>query len=105
MQTVVVNLRCDDFDVYIGRPGKGLAGIFGSPIKMYRPCPECGLVHRTRGSTLACFRQYFVRRCNMDPTFWAAVWELRGKRIGCFCKPHPCHGDVIADILNSYLVE
>lgn len=29
------------------------------------------------------------------------VLELAGKRLGCFCKPYDCHGDVIADYLNS----
>jgi hypothetical protein len=26
---------------------------------------------------------------------------LRGKTLGCFCKPHPCHGDIIAAYLDS----
>ncbi len=30
------------------------------------------------------------------------VFELAGKRLGCFCKPYPCHGDVLAGFLNSY---
>lgn len=36
---------------------------------------------------------------NIDPS---KVHELAGKRLGCFCKPAPCHGDVLADFLNSY---
>ncbi|EOK5705063.1 DUF4326 domain-containing protein [Vibrio fluvialis] len=28
--------------------------------------------------------------------------RLSGKRLGCFCKPFDCHGDIIADYLNSY---
>lgn len=27
--------------------------------------------------------------------------HLKGKKLGCFCKPQACHGDVIADYLNS----
>ncbi|WP_443083725.1 DUF4326 domain-containing protein [Vibrio sp. VB16] len=27
---------------------------------------------------------------------------LAGKRLGCFCKPDDCHGDFIADYLNTY---
>ncbi|WP_067587964.1 DUF4326 domain-containing protein [Endozoicomonas ascidiicola] len=27
--------------------------------------------------------------------------SLSGKRLGCFCKPASCHGDVIAEYLNS----
>lgn len=30
------------------------------------------------------------------------VFKLTGKRLGCFCKPQACHGDVLADFLNSY---
>ncbi|UPR31029.1 DUF4326 domain-containing protein [Vibrio crassostreae] len=30
------------------------------------------------------------------------VYELAGKRLGCFCKPEACHGDVLADYLNSW---
>lgn len=30
------------------------------------------------------------------------VFKLAGKRLGCFCKPKVCHGDVIADFLNSW---
>ena len=29
------------------------------------------------------------------------VYKLAGKRLGCFCKPLACHGDVLADYLNS----
>ena len=30
------------------------------------------------------------------------VYKLAGKRLGCFCKPQPCHGDVLASYLNAY---
>lgn len=30
------------------------------------------------------------------------VYKLAGKRLGCFCKPDACHGDVLADFLNSW---
>lgn len=30
------------------------------------------------------------------------VHKLTGKTLGCFCKPSSCHGDVLADFLNSY---
>lgn len=30
------------------------------------------------------------------------VFKLAGKRLGCFCKPQACHGDVLADFLNSW---
>lgn len=27
--------------------------------------------------------------------------ELRGKILGCFCKPAPCHGDVLVELLGQ----
>lgn len=30
------------------------------------------------------------------------VFNLAGKRLGCYCKPASCHGDVLADFLNSW---
>lgn len=30
------------------------------------------------------------------------VYKLAGKRLGCFCKPEACHGDVLANFLNSW---
>ena len=32
----------------------------------------------------------------------AKVFELLGKRLGCFCVPKPCHARVLADYLNAY---
>lgn len=30
------------------------------------------------------------------------VYKLAGKRLGCFCKPDACHGDILADFLNEW---
>jgi len=30
------------------------------------------------------------------------VYKLAGKKLGCFCKPDLCHGDILADFLNEY---
>ena len=34
MQTVVVNIKKEPFDVYIGRAGRGQDGYFGNPFRM-----------------------------------------------------------------------
>ena len=34
MQTVVVNIHKEPFDVYIGRTGRGQDGYFGKPFRM-----------------------------------------------------------------------
>jgi hypothetical protein len=27
--------------------------------------------------------------------------ELKGKRLGCYCAPKPCHGDVLARVAEG----
>ena len=47
------------------------------------------------------FQKYFTERIEKDSEFKRRVLALKGKRLGCFCKPKACHGDVIADWLNK----
>lgn len=35
-----------------------------------------------------------------DAEYRRRVHELQGKTLGCFCKPHPCHGDIIKEYLD-----
>ena len=99
--TNVVNLRRGAYDVYIGRRGHSQTGEFGNPVAVGRACPECGNIHRTGGSTLRCFARYMYKRMKHDPSWAQKVENLRGKTLGCFCKPAPCHGDVYAVYLDS----
>ena len=95
MRTRVVNLRKQEFDVYIGRAGHGHDGTFGNPIKRGRDDPP--------GSTLPAFEVYFLKRIDEDPEFKRRVTELKGKRLGCFCPPgsQRCHGSIIVNWLEG----
>lgn len=101
MKTKVVNLKHAPFDVYIGRAGHGESGLFGNPIKKGGRCQECGDVHETGGATLSCFEKYFMRRVSSDADFRQEVLALRGKTLGCFCEPRPCHGRIIASYVDA----
>jgi len=103
METKAVNLRREPFDVYIGRAGRGQDGYFGNPVAMGRKCPVCRSVHRSGGSTLPCYKQWFANRLATDNEFLRRILELKGKRLGCFCKPRPCHGDVIVQFVDNYV--
>jgi hypothetical protein len=35
------------------------------------------------------------------PELLAQLSELRGKTLGCYCKPEACHGDVLADLADK----
>ncbi|WP_130471842.1 DUF4326 domain-containing protein [Candidatus Magnetaquicoccus inordinatus] len=54
-------------------------------------------------------REEVIRKYEYDFTYdkfpnknKSEVYKLAGKRLGCFCKPKACHGDVLANFLNSW---
>lgn len=100
----VVNLHTDPsgYDIYIGRAGHGQDGYFGNPYRMGHHCPRCKQPHPTPDTTIDCYRAYFEERIHRDHAFRERVRALRGKVLGCFCKPKPCHGDVLADYVNRF---
>lgn len=89
-KTTVVNLNKSPYDVYIGRAGHGQSGYFGNP---YNELSRTENVHL--------FREYFYKRLKTDREFSKRVDKLRGKRLGCFCAPLLCHGNVIAEYVNN----
>jgi len=91
--TNAVNIRVSDYDVYIGRAGKGQDGYFGNPFRLR--------ASESRGATIERYMKYFYDRLETDPEFKRRVYELKGKTLGCFCKPDACHGDVMAEYLNN----
>lgn len=103
MSTRVVNIRHEPCDRYIGRGPKGLIpsrpemkGYFGNPFVLKDSSdPE------ERKKVLVEYRNWFLKRVQEDPVFARAIATLKGKRLGCFCKPAECHGDVIAAWLEG----
>lgn len=89
MKTTVVNVRTDPCDVYIGRPSP-----FGNPFIIGRD--------GDRTAVIAKFTTWFERELRNNSWFRDQVLNLRGKRLGCYCAPAACHGDVIAQYLNTY---
>ena len=82
--TTVVNRRTDPYDVYIGRPSK-----WGNPFKL--------TPRTTRAEVIARYEAWLLTQ----PQLLAALPELKGKRLGCWCAPLPCHGDVLARLADA----
>lgn len=57
----------------------------------------------TREESVAQYESWFKEKVQSDDDFRAAVEELRGETLGCWCKPKPCHGDVILAYLRGNL--
>jgi hypothetical protein len=95
MLTRVVNLREERYDVYIGRPGKGQKGPLGNPFEIGRD--------GTRAQVLQKHRAWATHRLVMDYEFRLQVLGLRGKTLGCFCRPAACHGDFYVEWIGMYV--
>ena len=67
--------------VYVGRPSK-----WGNPFVIGRD--------GTRGEVIAKYRAWIVRQ----PALMAALHELRGKHLVCWCAPDRCHADVLIEL-------
>ena len=84
MNTTVVHCKKDSYDVYIGRPSK-----WGNPFEIGKDGTRIQVIDK------------FRRHLENSPDLMASIQELRGKRLGCWCKPNKCHGDVLAEICNA----
>jgi hypothetical protein len=85
MRTTIVNIRDTyKYDVFIGRPSK-----WGNPFIEGK--------HGTREEVVELYRQYI--RGNEE--LKNVIPELRGKILGCYCKPDLCHGDILAGFANG----
>jgi hypothetical protein len=82
--TTVVNCRRDHYDVYIGRPGQ-----WGNPFYMG---PD-----GSREEVIEKYREWI----KTQPQLLAQLPMLKGKRLGCYCHPLPCHGDILAELANK----
>jgi len=87
--TTVVNItKGMEYDVFIGRPSK-----WGNPFKIGGD--------GTREQVIEKYRKRIMAR----PALLKDLHELRGRRLGCFCFPKPCHGDILAKLANTLLDE
>jgi len=81
----VVHCKKEHADVYIGRPSR-----WGNPFVIGRDGDRAEVVRK--------YREWIVNQ----PELMAALDELRGKVLGCWCKPNLCHGDVLLELLMQF---
>lgn len=89
MKTKVVNIKKEEyFDVYIGRGSK-----WGNPYKINE---ATGF---TREHVINLYRKYILTTL-YGKNLQKDLHELEGKRLGCFCKPLQCHGDILVELIE-----
>jgi hypothetical protein len=90
--TRVVNLRGRSKigTVYIGRPS-----VWGNPFS-HVPGTTARFRVQTREEAIAKYEVWVQQQ----PHLVSALPGLRGKILSCWCKPLPCHGDVLARLAD-----
>lgn len=83
----VVHHKRSAFDIYIGRPGP-----WGNPFEIGRDGSRVEVIEK--------YRAWIVKQDDL----LTRLPELRGKILGCWCAPLPCHGDVLLELLNGLAV-
>lgn len=86
MKKYVVHCKKEKYDVYIGR---GNASIWGNPFKIGE--------HGNRSQVIKKYMDYLLTREDLI----GRIGELKGKVLGCWCSPLPCHGDILAHLANQ----
>ncbi len=91
--TTLVHCQKEEYDVYIGRPSK-----WGNP-------------YSHLNDTLAEFKVKSRKEALEKYKIWITkgegkyllnhLSELRGKRLGCWCHPKPCHGNILIQLIRE----
>lgn len=96
MQTKVVNIKKHkkgENDIYIGR---GKNSKWGNPFTHKEGNTLAKFKVTTREESLIAYESYLRESPLLDD-----LHELRGKTLVCFCKPLPCHGDILIKLINE----
>jgi len=86
----VVHFKKHPYDVYIGRPSK-----WGNPFS-HKDGTLAEFKMATREEAIAAYRKWITEGEGMH--LLDDLHELKGKVLGCWCKPLACHGDVLAEL-------
>ena len=87
MKTTVVNIKKSKCEIFCGRGSP-----YGNPFKIGKDGDRKQVIEK--------YKEYFYKRLT-NPTFRDSVLSLKGKILGCYCKPLACHCDIIIEYLEK----
>lgn|SRR3990167_7103779 len=86
----VVNKYKETYDVYIGR-----GSIWGNPYSHLPSGTKAQFLVESVDDAIEAYKKHLWKQIKDGSITIEQLLELDGKVLGCFCKPKPCHGDVI----------
>jgi hypothetical protein len=91
--TKVVHCKQEECDVYIGRPG-----IWGNPFTYLKDKKtKAKYIVSSREEAIEKYREWILTQ----PHFLSRLFQLKGKTLGCWCKPKLCHGDILIELIEK----
>jgi len=48
------------------------------------------------------YRSYIIDNIEKNQTLMKQLINMKGKRLGCWCYPDACHGDVLLELIDMY---
>ena len=107
-----VNLKTwcnDENNLYIGRagivfvPNPDGTGKERFPKKDSKWSNPFKIKNMSRDDVINKYREYINEKIVNNTISINELKELSGKTLGCWCKPEPCHGDVLIEMFNKYV--
>lgn len=92
LSPLVVHCKKEPYDVYIGRGSK-----WGNPFS-HNPRSQAKYIVATREDAIQKYREWIMTQ----PELLASLHELKGKVLGCWCRPKSCHGDVLVELVELF---
>ena len=94
MTVTFANIHKDKYDLYGGRPGKG---------EYFAPLGNPFIVGKDgeRGECIELFRNWFPTKDAIEYRRNCIRYIEIDSVLGCFCKPKPCHLDIVAEYMND----
>ncbi len=86
---VVVNKHYQEYDIYIGRGSK-----WGNPYS-HKDGTKALYRVKTVGDAIKAYKNHLWNQIRNGFITLDDLRGLHGKRLGCYCAPRACHGDVL----------
>lgn len=100
-QTRVVHCKRELYDIYIGRgrcPKTGAIGEWGNPFTAIQHKKTAASYQvETVEEAVESYRKWLPTQ----PRLMAKLHTLKGKVLGCWCHPKPCHGQPSIDLIEQ----
>jgi hypothetical protein len=68
--------------------------IWANPFKITEEQP--------REKVIELYKDYIEEKIKNNKILIKELLKLKGKKLGCWCKPECCHGDVLVELIKKY---